>query len=56
VFLQLFLANVAKGIITVGYEILTAVVMKNSIFQDMLWNPLKVDRHFGETDHLYLQG
>jgi hypothetical protein len=38
-----------KEINTVGYEVLTAVVMKNSIFQDMSWNPLKVERHFGET-------
>jgi hypothetical protein len=33
-----------------GFEILTVVVMKNSIFWDiMLCNPFKVNLHFGGT-------
>jgi hypothetical protein len=56
VFSQLFFTNVPKGISTVGYEVLTVVVMKNSIFQDMSQNPLKVGEHFGEIYHLHLQG
>jgi hypothetical protein len=37
----------------VGFEILTAVVMKSSIFWDIM---LKVNWHFGGTYRLYLQG
>jgi hypothetical protein len=41
----------------VGFEVLTAVVMKKSIF----WNtrprsPWKANRHFGGTCYLHLQG
>jgi hypothetical protein len=41
----------------VGFEVLTAVVMKITIFWDiMLCSPLNVNRHFGGTYHLHLQG
>jgi hypothetical protein len=41
----------------VGFEVLTPVVMKSSVF----WNitpcsPLIIDRHFGETHRLHLNG
>jgi hypothetical protein len=39
-----------------GYEVLTAVVLKSSIFWDfMSCSPLKVNRHFGRTCRLPLQ-
>jgi hypothetical protein len=38
-------------------EVLTAVIMKSSVFWDMMpCSPLKVNRHFGGTYHLYLKG
>jgi hypothetical protein len=41
----------------VGFEVLTAVVMKNTIFWDMtLCSPLSVNRRFGGTYRLHLQG
>jgi hypothetical protein len=41
----------------VGFEVLTAVVMKISIFWDITpCSPLKVNRRFGETYRLHLQG
>jgi hypothetical protein len=40
----------------VGFEILAAVVMKNSVFWDTtLCNPSKVNRRFGLSFRLYLQ-
>jgi hypothetical protein len=42
--------------IHVGFEVLTAVVMKSSVFWDkMPCSPLKINRHFGGTC-LHLQG
>jgi hypothetical protein len=41
----------------VTFEVLTAVVMKSIIFWDITpCNPLKVNRSFGETYRLHLQG
>jgi hypothetical protein len=41
----------------VGFEVLTAVVMKSSVFSDItLCGPLKVNRHFGGTCCFPLQG
>jgi hypothetical protein len=43
--------------IYVGCEVLTAVVMKSTIFWDITpWGPLKVYRRFGGTRHLHFQG
>jgi hypothetical protein len=40
-----------------GFEVLTAVVMKNSIFWNItLFSPLKVYRRFGGTYRLHLKG
>jgi hypothetical protein len=40
-----------------GFEVLTAVVMKNAIFWDIvLWIPLKVNKHFRGMCHLPFQG
>jgi hypothetical protein len=42
---------------TVGFEVPTAMVMKNFIFWDMMSCSLvKVNRNFGGTCRLYLQG
>jgi hypothetical protein len=44
-------------VIYVGFEVLTAVVMKNSIFWDMApCGPLKVNRYLGGKWKLHLQG
>jgi hypothetical protein len=44
-------------IIWIGFEVLTAVVMKNSVFWDLtLCSPFKVNQHFGRTCRLHLQG
>jgi hypothetical protein len=41
----------------VGVEVLTGVVMKSTIFWDItLCSPLKVNRRFGRTYRLHLQG
>jgi hypothetical protein len=41
----------------VGFEVLTAVVMKSNIFWDVTkCRPLKVKRRFGGTYRLHLQG
>jgi hypothetical protein len=41
----------------VGFEVLTAVVMNSSIFWDITpCSPLKVNRRFGGTCRLHLQG
>jgi hypothetical protein len=40
----------------VGFEVLTAVVMKSTIFWDITpCSPLKVNRRFGGTHRLHLQ-
>jgi hypothetical protein len=41
----------------VGFEVITAVVIKSSSFWDITpCSPLKVNRHFGGTCRLHLQG
>jgi hypothetical protein len=41
----------------IGFEVLTAVVMKNTTFWDITpCSPLSVNRHFGGTYRLHLQG
>jgi hypothetical protein len=41
----------------VGFEVLTAVVMKSSVFRDITpCSPLKVNSRFGGTCRLHLQG
>jgi hypothetical protein len=40
----------------VGFEFLTAMVMKNTIFWHVTFSPLKVGQLFGGTYHLHLQG
>jgi hypothetical protein len=41
----------------VGFEVFTALVMKSTIFWDITpCNPLKVNRRFGGTYCLHLQG
>jgi hypothetical protein len=48
--------TIPKLLDSVGFEILTAVVMKSSTFWDItLCSSLKVDRRFGETCDLHLQ-
>jgi hypothetical protein len=40
-----------------GFEVLTAVIMKSTIFWDIKpCSPLSVNRKFGGTYHLHLQG
>jgi hypothetical protein len=40
-----------------GFEVLTAVVMKSSIFWDItMCSPLKVNRRFGRICRLHLEG
>jgi hypothetical protein len=40
----------------VGFEVLTAVVIKSSIFWDIAaYSPLKIYQRFGGTCRLYLQ-
>jgi hypothetical protein len=44
-------------IISVGFGVLAAVVMKSTIFWDITpCSPLNVDRRFGGTYRLHLQG
>jgi hypothetical protein len=46
-----------KLVAFVGFELLTAVVMKSTIFWDIMpCIPPKVDRRFGGTHRLHLQG
>jgi hypothetical protein len=41
----------------IGFEVLTAVIMKSTIFWDITpCSPLKVNRRFGGTYRLHLQG
>jgi hypothetical protein len=47
---------IIKYIWCVGFEVLTAVVMKSAIFWDItLCSPLSVNRRFGGTYHRHLQ-
>jgi hypothetical protein len=44
-------------LVVVGFEVLTAAVMNNSIFWDIpSRSSLKINRRFGGTCRLYLQG
>jgi hypothetical protein len=41
----------------VGFEILTVVILKSAVFWDIMpCSPLKVNRRFGGTCRLQLQG
>jgi hypothetical protein len=54
-----FICEVTEGIYTkyAGFEVLTAVVMKSTIFRDITpWSPSKVNRRFKGTCRLHLQG
>jgi hypothetical protein len=43
--------------VDVGFEVLTAVVMKSTVFWDVTpYSPLEVNRCFGGTYHLHFQG
>jgi hypothetical protein len=45
------------NLLIVGFEVLTAVVMKSTIFWDIMpCSPLKVDQRFRGTYHLHFQG
>jgi hypothetical protein len=49
--------TISYDISLVGFQILTAVFMKSSIFWDITpCTPLKVNRRFGGTYRLHLQG
>jgi hypothetical protein len=49
--------NTVINFINLGFEVLTAVVMKSSIFWDIKpCSPLKFNRRFGGTYRLHLQG
>jgi hypothetical protein len=40
-----------------GFEVLTAIIMKSSVFWDITpYSPLKVNQIFGEIYRLHLQG
>jgi hypothetical protein len=44
-------------ITSAGFEVLTVVIMKSSIFWDITpYSPLKIDQRFGGTCLLQLQG
>jgi hypothetical protein len=46
-----------KFLVVVGFGVLTAVVMKSTIFWDIMsCSPLKVNRRFGGTYRLNFQG
>jgi hypothetical protein len=48
------LTNILRN---VGFDVLTAVVMKSSIFWDITpCNPLRINRRFGGTCRLHIQG
>jgi hypothetical protein len=54
IYLQLFLD---QPLYYIGLEVLTAVLMKSSIFWDLIpYSPLKVNRNFGGPICLPLQG
>jgi hypothetical protein len=41
----------------VGFDVLTAVLMKNTVFWDIMpCSPLKINGRFGGIYHLHLQG
>jgi hypothetical protein len=47
----------AKNTVCLRFEVLTTMVMKNTIFWDITpCSPLEVNRRFGETYRLHLQG
>jgi hypothetical protein len=47
----------ADMLMSVGFEVLTTVVMKRTVFWDIIsCSPLKVNRRFGGTYHLHLEG
>jgi hypothetical protein len=49
-------ATMRTNISIVGFEVLIALVMKSSIFWDIMpCNPLKANRRFGGTCRLHLQ-
>jgi hypothetical protein len=48
--------DVSEWHIHVGFEVLTVVVTKSSVFWDIPFNPSKVERHFRGTCHLHPQG
>jgi hypothetical protein len=52
-FLKQWVAAYSKAL---GFEVLTAVAMKSSVFWDISpYIPVKVNRRFGGTYHLHLQ-
>jgi hypothetical protein len=52
----MFYLHLCLGKTGVGFEGLTAVVVKSSVFWDItLCSPLKVNRRFGGTCHVHLQ-
>jgi Na+-transporting NADH:ubiquinone oxidoreductase subunit NqrF len=52
-----FKTHILNNYYSVGFTVLTAVVMKSSIFGDIrTCTPLKVNRHFGGPCRLQLQG
>jgi hypothetical protein len=40
----------------VGFQDVTAVVMKSTVFWEIMCSPLKVNRHLGETYRLHFHG
>jgi hypothetical protein len=49
--------NVETFPMYVGCEVLTSVVVKSTLFWDITpWSPLSVNRRFGETYRLHIQG
>jgi hypothetical protein len=53
---KILIIEIIVTIITVGFEVLTAVLMKSTIFWDITpCSPLKDNRHFEGTCRLYLQ-
>jgi hypothetical protein len=55
--MQGFQIETRDKIFKAGFEVLIAVVMKSTFFWDITpFSPLKVNRRFGETYGLHLQG
>jgi hypothetical protein len=49
--------NFSRMALLLGFEVLTAVVMKSSIFWDITpYVPFKINRHFGGTCSFHRQG
>jgi hypothetical protein len=40
----------------VGLKVLTVVIMKSSVFWDIMYSPLKINGCFGGSHRLHLQG